>query len=119
MTIKALRPFLEVENLTRTLKFYNDKLGFKCIRQMGNEWATVTRDGIFIMFANRFSLRQYPKPVFTGSLYFYTDEVDIWWNELKEKATISYPIETFNYGMREFGLIDCNGYLLQFGQEIG
>lgn len=58
-------------------------------------------------------------PIFTGSLYIHTDNVDELWNELKDKARICYPIETFEYGMREFALYDNNGYLLQFSQAIG
>ena len=38
--------------------------------------------------------------------------------ELKDKARISYEIDNFPYGMREFAVYDNNGYLLQFGQEI-
>jgi uncharacterized glyoxalase superfamily protein PhnB len=44
--------------------------------------------------------------------------VDAIWENIKESANICYPIETFDYGMREFGIYDNNGYLLQFGQEI-
>ena len=56
--------------------------------------------------------------VFTGSLYLRTDDVDGLWNRLKDRARICYPIEDFEYGMREFAIYDNNGYLLQFGQEI-
>jgi hypothetical protein len=35
------------------------------------------------------------------------------------KAGACYPIEDFEYGRREFAIFDNNGYLLQFGQEIG
>ena len=40
------------------------------------------------------------------------------WERLKDKTNVCYPIETFEYGMREFAIYDNNGYLLQFGQEI-
>lgn len=29
-----------------------------------------------------------------------------------------YPIENFNYGMREFVIYDNNGYVLQFGEAV-
>lgn len=60
----------------------------------------------------------FEKPVFTGSLYFSPDNVDALWESLHDKATIVYPIENFFYGMREFAILDNNGYMLQFGQEI-
>lgn len=31
---------------------------------------------------------------------------------------VCYAIENFGYGMREFGVYDNNGYLLQFGQPL-
>jgi uncharacterized glyoxalase superfamily protein PhnB len=57
-------------------------------------------------------------PKFTGSLYINIEEVDTLWAKLQEKATILYPIEDFEYGMREFAILDNNGYVLQFGKEI-
>jgi len=38
---------------------------------------------------------------------------------LKDKVRVCYPLENFEYGMREFAIYDNNGYLLQFGQETG
>ena len=40
------------------------------------------------------------------------------WEQVKDAARVCYPIEDFDYGMREFAVFDNNGYLLQFGQEI-
>ena len=57
-------------------------------------------------------------PTFTGSLYFHTDDVDTLWQRLKDRARICYPIDNFEYGMREFAIYDNNGYLLQFGQPL-
>lgn len=58
------------------------------------------------------------KPVFTGSFYFITDQVDAPWKEVKEKVEICYPIKNFDYGMREFALFDNDGYLLLFKQPF-
>ena len=60
----------------------------------------------------------FDKAIFTGSFYFNTEKVDGLWEQLKNKATVAYPLEDFKYGMREFAIQDNNGYLLQFGQEI-
>ena len=53
-----------------------------------------------------------------GSLYFQPDDVDLLWNDLKNKAPVVYPIENFTYGMREFAIRDNSGYILQFGKPI-
>ncbi|MCB9897710.1 MAG: hypothetical protein H6825_06890 [Planctomycetes bacterium] len=58
-------------------------------------------------------------PGFTGSLSIRVDDVDALWSRLKDVASVAYPLETFAYGMREFALLDPNGYLVQFGQESG
>jgi hypothetical protein len=42
--------------------------------------------------------------------------VDGLWQRLKDRARVCYPIENFEYGMRELAIYDNNGYLLQFGQ---
>jgi len=44
--------------------------------------------------------------------------VDSLWEQIREKAAVVYPIEDFDYGMREFAIRDSNGYVLQFGHEI-
>ena len=41
------------------------------------------------------------------------------WADLKGRVAVAYPMEEFHYGMREFAIYDNNGYLLQFGQEVG
>ena len=70
------------------------------------------------MFPLRNAHEHFERPAFTGSLYINTDDVDSLWQQLKDKAKVCYPIEDFEYGMREFAVYDNNGYLLQFGQEI-
>jgi hypothetical protein len=54
---------------------------------------------------------------FTGSFCFNTDDVEAMW--VKDKASVCYGIENFDWGMREFAIYDNNGYMLQFGQGIG
>ncbi len=39
--------------------------------------------------------------------------------KLKDITNICYGIENFGHEMREFAIYDNNGYVLQFGPEIG
>lgn len=55
---------------------------------------------------------------FSGSFYFNVDDVEGLWNDLNTITKICYPIETFEWGMREFAVYDNNGYILQFGQPV-
>jgi len=113
---------LETVDLRQTVKFYTEILGFKCQAVYPDAanpfWASLCKDEVEIMLTARNDHSTLEKPVMTGSLYFNLDNVDEAWEQLKEQATVEYPIENFDYGMREFAIRDCNGYLLQFGQEI-
>jgi len=118
MSFNSLTPLLEVENMDETIAFYETILDFKCIERQNNEWAIVQKDDVSIMFSDRFYKDEYPNTCMTGGLYINTDNIDVIWQILKDKVRVSYPIEDFEYGMREFSIYDNNGYRLQFGQEI-
>ncbi len=118
MRLKGLSPMLQVDNMDDTIKFYEDVLGFICKARMGDEWARVDRDDIEIMLTCRNEQFIEQNLTFSGSIYIFTNPVDDLWDELKDKVRIYYPIETFDYGMREFAILDNNGYILQFGQGV-
>jgi len=122
MRLTNVRPMLETESLRQTVEFYTELLGFTCQEYFPDAenpvWASLQRDDVEIMFTARNEHSTIEKPTMTGSLYLNPDNVDEAWEQLKDKVTIEYPIENFDYGMREFAIRDCNGYLVQFGQEI-
>ncbi|MFZ1684200.1 MAG: VOC family protein [Candidatus Zixiibacteriota bacterium] len=117
--LKSLSPMLYTRELKETVDFYVTVLGFVCHEFREDwGWAVVEREGIHIMFARPNEHIPFDKPLFTGSFYIYSDNVDQLWHQLHEKTSICYPIQDFFYNMREFAIYDNNGYLLQFGQEI-
>lgn len=118
MAFTKLMPLLRTRDLGQSIAFYCDRLGFTCTNQT-DAWAFVERDHIELMLALPNAHEPFERPVFTGSLYFNTDEVDTLWHDLKDRASVVYPLEDFAYGMREFAIRDNNGYCLQFGKEIG
>jgi len=119
MKIIDLKPTLTTENLYATIDFYTKVLGFTCDNVNDDwGWATLSVDGVSIMLTTPNEHVAYDKIGFTGSFYFTTDDVDAMWEKVKDKATVCYGIEDFEYGMREFAVYDNNGYMLQFGQEI-
>jgi uncharacterized glyoxalase superfamily protein PhnB len=111
-------PMISVTNLDETIRFYSGVLGFACLKGIP-EWACLTKDGVEFMICLPNQHEPFEKSLFTGSFYFRTDDVDGLWNSVKDKATVVYPVETFDYGMREFAIRDNNGYILQFGKEVG
>ncbi len=118
MTLQALAPMLQTWDLKATIAFYTDLLGFTCERVSEEGWASLRRDNVNIMLAGPNPHDGSTSPAFTGSLYIKTDGVDDLWHRLKDKARLCYPIEEFEYGMREFAIYDNNGYVLQFGQPV-
>jgi uncharacterized glyoxalase superfamily protein PhnB len=118
MKFLAVAPMLTVSALEPAIEFYRDVLGFECVSSAGG-WACMGLDGIEIMLALPNQHVPFTRPVMTGSLYFKTDDVDAIWIRLKDQRKVEYPLENFDYGMREFAIRDNSGYLLQFGQELG
>ena len=119
--MKALKltPMLWTENLQETIDFYTNTLGFIC-GDKNDEWgwASMHNGDIDVMVAKPNEHTPYDKIMFSGSFYFTLENVNELWEELKNKCTIAYPIENFEWEMREFAIFDNNGYMLQFGQEI-
>lgn len=119
MKLKALTPMLHTDKLEETIDFYTNILGFS-LGERNNEWgwASLYKDEVELMLAKPNEHTQFEKPLFTGSFYFRTENVNRLWEELKDKAKVCYEIENFEWGMREFAIYDNNDYTLQFGQEI-
>ncbi len=119
MKLTALKPLLWTVDLQESIDFYTEILGFTCGERNDDwVWATLHKDDVEIMFAKPNEQTPFDNPTFTGSLYFNTDDVDALWEDLKDKAAVCYPIENFDWEMREFAIFDNNGYILQFGQPV-
>ena len=119
MKLKNLTPIFWTEDLEATTAFYTNTLGFQC-KEFDKKWgwASLEKDNVNVMLAKPNEHIPFEKPIFTGTVYFQTDDVEKMWDEIKENVKICYPLETFEWGMREFAIYDNNGYMLQFGQEI-
>ncbi len=117
MAILELKPMLRTWDIPATISFYTDVLGFTC-SVYDPEWgfAHLHRDKIAVMISSPNAHEGDTVPKFTGSLYMTCDDVDGLWMSLKDRVRVCYPIEDFEYGMREFAIYDNNGYVLQFGK---
>ena len=59
------------------------------------------------------------QPLKDMSLILFVTNVDEVYNEIKERRLpIVREIKNYDYGIREFSLLDCNGYLLRFSESI-
>lgn len=124
---------LEANSVKDTVRFYCDVLGFTCNASLPDDdgglgWANVTRDGLAFMFISRHTHdhddedhdHDHPsEPVLTGSIYVNVDDVDALAAELAGKVELATEPTTMAHGMREFALVDPNGYWLIFGTPTG
>jgi uncharacterized glyoxalase superfamily protein PhnB len=117
MAVQGVSIALSTEDVARSVKFYVEQLGFTCMLQLDG-FARVRLGGADIMLALPNAHVPWRGPRFTGSIYLDVDDVDQLWERLKTRARIVYPIETMEYGTREFGLLDDNGYQLSFAQHV-
>lgn len=120
MKLQRLTPLLWTNDLPGTIRFYQTLLGFEldeCNEAWG--WCHLHKNEVNLMFARPNEHSAYAgSPHCTGSFYFYSDDVDALWEHLRNSATVSYGIANFPHGMREFAILDNNGYMLQFGREL-
>lgn len=112
-----LVPALLVKDIAETLAFYG-KLGFEVTGchpdQQRASWAEVARDGVVLQFHTEPSCGTPPAPVCSGTFYLYPESVGAMAEELRGKIEFAWGPEVMEYGMREFGVQDPNGYYLAF-----
>jgi uncharacterized glyoxalase superfamily protein PhnB len=116
MAVRGISIALLTDDVARSVKFYVEQLGFTSTLYLAG-FARVRLGTAEIMLAQPNSHQSWQGPHLTGSIYLDVDNVDELWESLKGRAHVVYPIETMAYGVREFGLLDDNGYQLSFAQR--
>jgi len=138
MKFNKLTPNFSVRDVKETVKFYQDMLGFKLemavpdgSTKIENEisdkdeyaCAMMSKDEVYVMFLktsnfeeNISVLQGFPQG---ASVLFYIDveNIEEAYKQLKERVEIEKTLETTWYGMREFYIKDCNGYILGFAES--
>jgi len=121
MKLQALTPILWTKNLQETIAFYENILGFTSESNFPN-FAVLRRDNAEIMFVlptgEPGDKAFFPKPQLTGSIYIFMQHVDEFWKSIKDKAVIKSSICDREYLMRDFSILDNNGYEIVFGEDI-
>ena len=127
---------LTTNDIQKVISYYRDTLGFRLANAMPEDepsWCLLKRDEVRIMFLGPHDHgdeedghghddeggQDHHHAPAVNSLYFYPDNVDALWNQLKEKVKVEVPLQDTDYGMRDFTIRDPNGYALNFGAPIG
>lgn len=111
-------PIFPVADVQKTIDWYKKNLGF----QVDFKWqdpvtyAVMSRDDIKVHFS-KLEDNFTPSKAHTA-LYIFTFDVDTIFTEFKEKGLVSGVLESAEYGMRDFDLVDLNGFRLTFGQSV-
>ena len=125
---KKLTPNLLVANVARSLAFYVETLGFARGMTVPDAspfvFAAVTSGDVEI-FVNdaATAVKEYPafagKPIgATGTMYIEVEGVDALHERIKSSVTITMPLVTQFYGMREFAILDPDGYVITFAERV-
>ena len=139
MTFNKLTPNFEVQNIQKTVNFYETILGFSLVMavpetQDGIEqsiadskkyvFAMVVKDKVELMFQQTESFKQDLKfakelPIAASvSFYMEVNGVDNLFNNVKDKVSEISELKTAWHGMKEFYIKDNNGYILGFAEKV-
>ncbi len=111
---------LPVSDITSSINFYQEKLGFKVTFTWNNpvDYAVLKRgENVSIHFTKRHH-QTIPTPTNT-SLYIFVKDADAVFAEYKSKGVaFQTPISNRDYGMRDFDIKDPDGHILTFRKEV-
>ena len=106
--------------MQRSVAFYTSVLGFTVAWQAANdgggENCMMQAGAADLLLSTGSHLGD--KPQFTGTLYFHMAGVQEFFERIKDQVQIVWPLETMNYGQKEFGIRDCDGYNLAFAEPL-
>lgn len=117
-----LRPMLAVADLPRTVRFYREKLGFRCIGSFGDPpvWCELERDGASIMFnapPRECVERDVPRRSKDYQIFYWnSDDVVALHGEFASRGVAVGELRVTVYQMKEFEVRDPDDYWLWFGQ---
>lgn len=136
--MKKLTPNLMISDVNKTVEFYKNNLGFELVMATTETqdavltdipegkkvvYALMKNDSVEIMFQTEKSLKE-DVPAFKNvrigasiSLYIEVENVEDFYNKIKEKVEVVKDLFTTWYGMKEFYIRDSNGYVLCFAQQ--
>ncbi|HUW21320.1 MAG TPA: VOC family protein [Candidatus Bathyarchaeia archaeon] len=127
MKVLQIIPELLVEDMSKTVCFYKDILGFKpeiTFPEKDPTFVQVGRDDIHIMLYGRSEFeKEIPKlkKVKIGGtvlLYIKAKKIEDFYKRINKGVTVIQQLHKTEYGSVEFTIEDCNGYLICFSESI-
>lgn len=122
--IRQIAPQFFTTDMTATLGYYRDSLGFDCVGTWGDPpvYAIVARDGHRIHFRLADPLTP-SRDKYAGELldaYVFVENADALYAEyLARGVEFTRALADTDWHSREFVVKDCDGRLLAFGADQG
>jgi catechol 2,3-dioxygenase-like lactoylglutathione lyase family enzyme len=117
---KKIVPVLKVSDMQRSVAFYTGVLGFtvawRAANDGGGENCMLQAGTASLLLSTGTHLGD--KPQFTGTLYFHMAGVQEFFERVKSRAEVVWPLEAMGYGQSEFGIRDGDGYTLAFAEPL-
>jgi uncharacterized glyoxalase superfamily protein PhnB len=124
--MQSLSPNIFVRDINKTIAFYK-QLGFNLSMSVPEEgdlvWAMMSCENVNFMFQTFDSLGDDIPEISRqdgGSLLFYIQikEIRQFHEQIKDKVKVIKGLEKTFYGATEFSILDNNGYVLTFAENI-
>ena len=123
-----LTPNLIVSDVSASLAFYEDVLGFSRGMSVPDQppfvFASVTSGPVEIFFNDlAFVGKESPQmkgktPGGGNTMFVEITGIDAYHDQIKDRVAIKLPMVTQWYGMREFAIEDPDGYTITFAERV-
>lgn len=115
MKTRLLHVRANVKDLTRSVQWYEEVLGFT----VAATWPPENPN--YVHFEHEggamFALLEHENHPTPGRFNFYVDNVDNLWDKLKNKVEVLEELFSTPYGSRKFTILDIDGNELGFVQD--
>ena len=115
----GIGPVLPVSDVQATVDYYCRQLGFVLDFVMGEppDHGSVTRGKVGIQFAP--CADPQVALFYPGYFYLFVENIDVLAAEYRDRGiAFSQALQTQDHGMREFEVVDLNGFRLRYGAYV-
>ena len=116
--LESFTVLLNVEDVSAAIAFYGELFGFEVVQKFEENnsirWASLSKDQTQLML-NEHGERSNDRRRLSDShldvvLYIGVTDLDEVWRRVDQKGYSPSPIEIEDYGLRQFGFRDLDGY---------